>query len=199
MRGISIRAAVTGQAPQIISILEQCGLDASALNLFATTFHIAVTESLIVGCAGVERHGDTAIIGPVAVLADYRDRGIASSLVQAALMRARAGGCRQAVMLAMRFATYFSRHGFYLDAAPRATGRGTSVTGISMAGQSVRCLHEIRPDLRLTSRLTVTSATSRACYFVSGTRDGMGFGAWRFGLTAIHQRDRSDEVRHTHF
>ncbi|MGT2508781.1 GNAT family N-acetyltransferase [Cupriavidus basilensis] len=114
MRGISIRAAVTGQAPQIISILEQCGLDASALNLFATTFHIAVTESLIVGCAGVERHGDTAIIGPVAVLADYRDRGIASSLVQAALMRARAGGCRQAVMLAMRFATYFSRHGFTL-------------------------------------------------------------------------------------
>ncbi|MGT2428604.1 GNAT family N-acetyltransferase [Cupriavidus basilensis] len=133
-----------------------------ALNLFATTFHIAVTESLIVGCAGVERHGDTAIIGPVAVLADYRDRGIASSLVQAALMRARAGGCRQAVMLAMRFATYFSRHGFTL--MPRRALPAEVQTSQAyqwQANPSDVCT-EIRPDLRLTSRLTVTSDPRRA-------------------------------------
>jgi amino-acid N-acetyltransferase len=114
MRRISIRAAVSGQAPQIINILEQCGLDASAVDLFATTFHLAISETLIVGCAGMEQHGSTAIVGPVAVLADYRERGIASHLVQAALMRARASGCQQAVMLSMRFATYFCRHGFTL-------------------------------------------------------------------------------------
>ncbi|WP_318036380.1 GNAT family N-acetyltransferase [Cupriavidus pinatubonensis] len=114
MRDISIRVAATGEWELVAGLLEQTGLDASDVDLLGTTFHIAVAGNAIAGCAGTERHGDTAVVGPVAVLPEHRDRGIASHLVQAALMRARAGGCRRAVFLSSLCASYFSRHGFLL-------------------------------------------------------------------------------------
>lgn len=113
MRGISIRAAATGERKLIIGILERCGLEPSDVDPW-TTFHIAATGSAIVGCAGAERHGDTAVVGPVAVLHEFRERGVASHLVRAILMKARASGCCQAVSLSNRCISYFSRHGFLL-------------------------------------------------------------------------------------
>nr|WP_272939569.1 GNAT family N-acetyltransferase [Cupriavidus necator] len=79
---------------------------------------MAAGADMLLGCAGVERHGDTAVLGPVAVLPEFRGQGVASHLVRAILMRARAGGCRRAVFLWSRCASYFSRHGFLL--APRS-------------------------------------------------------------------------------
>lgn len=118
MRSISIRTAVTGEWRLIAGILEQCGLEASDVDPLGTTFHIATGGGVLVGCAGAERHGDTAIVGPVAVLSEFQGQGVASHLVRAILMRARASGCRQAVFLWNRCASYFSRHGFLL--APRS-------------------------------------------------------------------------------
>ncbi|WP_423748779.1 GNAT family N-acetyltransferase [Cupriavidus necator] len=112
MRDISIRAAVTGEWGFVVRLLEQTGLGAAEVDLVGTTFHIAVAEHVIAGCAGTKRHGGAAVFGPLAVLPEYRERGIGSHLVQAALMRARAGGCQQAVVLSMFCASFFSRHGF---------------------------------------------------------------------------------------
>jgi amino-acid N-acetyltransferase len=114
MRGISIRAAATGEWVPLADLLEQTGLDTSDVDLVRTTLHVAVAAKVIAGCAGAERHGNTAVVGPVAVLPDYREQGIASHLVQAALMRAQADGCRLAVVLSMSCANFFCRHGFSL-------------------------------------------------------------------------------------
>lgn len=114
MRGISIRATATGEWELVVGLLEQTGLDASDVDLVRTTLHIAVAAKVITGCAGAERHGDTAVVAPVAVLPEYREQGIASHLVQAALMRARADGCRLAVVLSTFCASFFCRHGFSL-------------------------------------------------------------------------------------
>lgn len=114
MRDISIRAAVTGEWGFVVRLLEQTGLDAAEVDLVGTTFHIALAEKVIAGCAGAEHHGHIAVVGPVAVLPEYRERGIASHLVQATLMRARAGGCRLAVILPTFCGSFFSRHGFLL-------------------------------------------------------------------------------------
>ncbi len=114
MRGISIRAAATGEWELVVGLLEQAGLGTSYGDLAGTTFHIAVAEQVIAGCAGSERHGDTAVVGPVAVLPEFREQGIASHLVQAALTRARADGCRLAVILSTFCASFFCRHGFLL-------------------------------------------------------------------------------------
>lgn len=114
MRSVSIRTAVTGEWRLITGILQQCGLETSDVDPFGTTFHMAAGGGMLIGCAGAERHGDTAVLGPVAVLPDFRGQGVASHLVRAVLMRALAGGCRQAVFLWNRCASYFSRHGFLL-------------------------------------------------------------------------------------
>jgi len=113
MRGISIRVAATGERALVVSLLEQTGLYVPDFDL-VESFHIAVAGNVVAGCAGSERHGDTAIVGPVAVLPEYREQGIASHLVQASLMRARAGGCRLAVVPSTFCASFFCRHGFLL-------------------------------------------------------------------------------------
>ena len=114
MRDISIRAAATGEWELVVGLLERTGLDAAVVDLVGATFHIALAEKVIAGCAGAKHHGHIAVVGPVAVLPEYRERGIASHLVQATLMRARAGGCRLAVILSTFCASFFSRHGFVL-------------------------------------------------------------------------------------
>jgi len=114
MRGISIRLTATGEWVLVADLLKQTGLDTSDVDLVRTPLHVAVAAKVIAGCAGAERHGDTAVVGPVAVLPDYRERGIASHLVQAALMRAQADGCRLAVVLPTFCAAFFCRHGFSL-------------------------------------------------------------------------------------
>lgn len=118
LRTISIRTAMTGEWRLLVGILEKCGLEASDVDPFGTTFHTAARADALLGCAGAERYGDTVIVGPVAVLPEFRGQGIALHLVRATLMRARAGGCRQAVYLWNSCASYFSRHGFLL--APRS-------------------------------------------------------------------------------
>ncbi|WP_238587457.1 GNAT family N-acetyltransferase [Cupriavidus sp. IDO] len=105
---------MTGEWRLLVGILETCGLDASDVDPFGTTFHIAAGGGLLLGCAGAERHGDAVIVGPVAVLPEFQGQGIASHLVRAILMRARASGCRQAVSLWNGCASYFGRHGFLL-------------------------------------------------------------------------------------
>lgn len=115
MRSISIRSAMTGEWELIFRILDQSGLTARDIDPFRTTFHVAVAHNMVVGCAGTERHGNVAVVWPVAVLPECRGRGIASRLVQSALMRARVSGCLQAVFLSRTCASYFSRHGFLLS------------------------------------------------------------------------------------
>ncbi|CAG9172617.1 GNAT family N-acetyltransferase [Cupriavidus pinatubonensis] len=114
MRSISIRTAMTGEWERIGDILHRTGLMATDVDPFETMFHVAESESMLVGCAGAERLGNTAIVGPVAVLPEFRDRGIASHLIRTTLMRARASGCRQAVYFSHHCAVFFSRHGFLL-------------------------------------------------------------------------------------
>ena len=50
----------------------------------------------------------------VAVLREWRDQGIASHLVNAVMMRARANGSRRAVLLTSTCPSYFARYGFTL-------------------------------------------------------------------------------------
>lgn len=113
-RDLRIRAAAPGERPAIATVLEQCGLAAEEVQLREERFHVALLDNRIVGCGAAERHGDCAVVCSVAVLPEYRDRGIGSHLIAAVLMRARADGCRTAVLLTSRCPSYFARYGFSL-------------------------------------------------------------------------------------
>jgi amino-acid N-acetyltransferase len=115
-RDLRIRAAAAGEWPDIARVLQQCGLPIEEVEPAVNQFHVAILDGQLVGCGGGERYGDTVVVTSVAVLPEFRDRGIASHLVWAVLTRARANGCRRAVLLSATCPSYFARYGFSLCA-----------------------------------------------------------------------------------
>lgn len=118
-RDLRLRVAQPDDWPAIAEVLETCGLASDDLDPSLALFHIALLDGAIVGCAAAEGYGETIVVRSVAVLPPYRDRGIASHMVSAVLMRARANGCTRAVLLSATCPSYFSRYGFSLISADR--------------------------------------------------------------------------------
>ncbi|WP_354685666.1 GNAT family N-acetyltransferase [Cupriavidus necator] len=119
MKDLRIRAAMPSDAPAVGAVLERCGLPTDDVFRVLEHFHVAILESQIVGCAAGEPFGQTVVIRSVAVLPEHRDRGVATHVVRAALMRARANGARRAVLLASSCPSYFARYGFTLVPAAK--------------------------------------------------------------------------------
>jgi predicted GNAT family N-acyltransferase len=93
---------------------ERDGLDASAEHLLAVA-----GEGRVVGTLRLLRVGTVAKIGRVAVEADWRGRGIASRMLEAALALARTRGCREARLASQLTATgLYARAGFVVDSEP---------------------------------------------------------------------------------
>lgn len=75
-------------------------------------FVVREDDGRVVGVAGLEVHGEDALLRSVAVDADYRGQGIARELVGAALERARVLRLRAVYLLTTGAEDYFVRHGF---------------------------------------------------------------------------------------
>lgn len=77
-------------------------------------YHVAELGGQMVGCAYGEQYGRTFAIHTVAVLSEFRGRRLATYIVSALLMRARASGCVSATVLTNEHPGFFARHGFTL-------------------------------------------------------------------------------------
>lgn len=119
MKDLRIRVAVPTDAAAVGEVLERCGLPVDGVPRLLEHFHVAILGAQIIGCAAGERCGDTVVIRSVAVLPEHRDQGVATHVVRAALMRARANGARRAVLLASSCPSYFARYGFTLVPAAK--------------------------------------------------------------------------------
>jgi amino-acid N-acetyltransferase len=75
-------------------------------------FVVREDDGRVVGVAGLEVHGEDGLLRSVAVDADYRRQGLAASLVEAALERARILNLRAVYLLTTTAHDYFARHGF---------------------------------------------------------------------------------------
>ena len=67
---------------------------------------------VLIGCAGVERYGEAALLRSVVVAPAARSQGLGDRLVREVLRRAAATGCHQAVLLTTTADQYFPRFGF---------------------------------------------------------------------------------------
>jgi amino-acid N-acetyltransferase len=75
-------------------------------------FVVREDDGRVVGVAGLEVHGEDGLLRSVAVDADYRGQGLASSLVEAALERAKRVNLRAVYLLTTTAREYFARRGF---------------------------------------------------------------------------------------
>ena len=75
-------------------------------------FVVREDDGRVVGVAGLEVHGEDGLLRSVAVDPDYRGQGLAASLVEAALQRAKRLRLRSVYLLTTTARDYFARRGF---------------------------------------------------------------------------------------
>lgn len=107
-----VRAATLEDRGGIERLLTARNLPTAGVPEHLDRFVVAVRASVLLGCAGVEQHGEVGLLRSVAVMEDAGGRGLGRVLVRAALERARAHGVRELYLLTTTAAGYFPRFGF---------------------------------------------------------------------------------------
>ncbi len=115
----SVRAATAEDWPAIERLLGARDLPTAGARAHLGTFVVAAEGPVVVGCAGIERHGDVGLLRSVAVAERLAEKGLGAAVVTALLERARGLGLRALYLLTTTAAGYFPRFGF--ETIPRAS------------------------------------------------------------------------------
>ena len=109
---IAYRPARREDGSAIRELLQSCKLPLAGAKDHLDTFLVATVDGRIVGCAGIERRGDAALLRSVAVDAAHRGQGVGVALTRRAMALARERGVRQLVLLTTTAEDFFPRFGF---------------------------------------------------------------------------------------
>ena len=106
-----IRPALAEDYPLIHALLFADGLPTDGVVPGFGTFWVAVQEKLI-GVAGYEQYGKSALLRSLAVAGAHRKSGIADALVKRLLQELKLASVHDVYLLTETAARYFSRRGF---------------------------------------------------------------------------------------
>ncbi len=112
LRDVTIEAARANNAPAIEVLLARVCLPAVGVHENVGTFLVAREGGRIVGCAGFETYGRTALLRSLAVEPGARGRGLGGRLAREILERARRSGAAEAVLLTASVQKMVSALGF---------------------------------------------------------------------------------------
>lgn len=104
-----------GEEAEVIGLIENAGLTVKDLNTEKLVhFIVARVGDAIVGTVGLEPVGDGALLRSLTVLEGYRNRTVATRLVEAIEKYARAHGVGAVYLLTLGAAGFFTKQGFHL-------------------------------------------------------------------------------------
>lgn len=109
---LSLRAATPDDWDATAAHLEVAGLPLAGARDHLMNFTVAFSAEQLVGTAGLEVYGNTALLRSVSVSSAFQNTGLGSRLVQETLERARQLEVREIVLLTETAADYFPRFGF---------------------------------------------------------------------------------------
>jgi len=109
---VAARAAKLGDLPSIRSLLTSLELTVAGVGQHLEHFLVVEDAGKIVGCAGLETYGFHAFLRSVAVRPEYRERGLATSLVTRLIDQARQERLYAVYLLTTAAEAYFRRLGF---------------------------------------------------------------------------------------
>ena len=109
---ISYRLATAGDRETIHALLDAERLPSSDLAASGVVLIAAETRDRVVGCVGVEAHGDAGIIRSLAVAPEFRGQGIARTLVSHAEALALKGGAQCLYLLTEGAADFWNKIGY---------------------------------------------------------------------------------------
>jgi len=106
-----IRRAEPGDLPEVLALLAEAQLPTEGVAEHLHSFFVIDEGGRIVASAGVERHGDAALLRSLAVAADARGAGLGAAVLRRALQEAsdHAAGL---YALTTTAESYLSRFGF---------------------------------------------------------------------------------------
>jgi amino-acid N-acetyltransferase len=109
---IEIRGARQEELPDILALLDECGLPREGLAPHLSTTLVARDGNQIVGSSALEMYEEFALLRSVAVKPSFRGRGLARRLTRAALDLARYHQVTAVYLLTETAGTFFPRLGF---------------------------------------------------------------------------------------
>jgi amino-acid N-acetyltransferase len=108
----NIRHATPHDWPSLATLLATADLPLAGAEAHLSDFFLAIRDDVLIGSAGLEWYGDTALLRSVAVTALERGHGLGQELVQQVLAYAASLGVCQVVRLPTTAADFFLRFGF---------------------------------------------------------------------------------------
>lgn len=98
--------------PRIRALLGAANLPLAGAEDHLADYIVAESAGELVACAGLEIHGDAALLRSCAVDERFRQRGLGCELVKRVTTLATSRGIRELFLLTTTAETYFSRRGF---------------------------------------------------------------------------------------
>jgi N-acetylglutamate synthase-like GNAT family acetyltransferase/protein-tyrosine-phosphatase len=127
----SVRPARKEDLAAVRQFLGEAGLPDAGVEEWLPQFIVAEHQGRIVGVAGLELYGPSALLRSVAVRAEYRGGGLGRALVDRLLIGARERGTRDVYLLTTTAESWFPRLGFApitRDEVPEAVRRSVEFT-----------------------------------------------------------------------
>ena len=123
MSSWTIRQATPHDWQSLATLLMAADLPLDGAKSHLSDFFLAFRDDDLIGSAGLERHGDTALLRSVAVTAPERGQGLGQALVQQVLAYAASLKVRQVVLLTTTAVDFFLRLGFQPISRARFPGQ----------------------------------------------------------------------------
>ena len=111
-RCVDLRRAAAADRAAVERLLEEQSLPRAGVAHWLEHFWLAEHEGSVVGAAGVEIYGASALLRSVAVHPGWRGSGLGRLLTEHALDEARVSGARDVYLLTTTAEQYFPRLGF---------------------------------------------------------------------------------------
>jgi amino-acid N-acetyltransferase len=109
---MTFATATQADLENVLGLLESAQLPKAGVAENIHNFILALEQDRLVGCAGLEIHGDAGLLRSVAVTKDYQRQGLGSKLTESILDLAEHHRLLSASLLTETAKDYFSRFGF---------------------------------------------------------------------------------------
>ena len=145
-----LRLARAEDVGAITRLITSETLPAVEVTEWLSSFWVLEDAGTLVGCAGIERYGDAAVLRSVVVAATLRGSGEGARMTERALAFARDDGARRCYLFTMTAPEFFSRFGFRrcrLDDFEPAARESWQWRGVSGNEELAKVLIPMRADL----------------------------------------------------
>jgi amino-acid N-acetyltransferase len=116
-QGSDISGATPSDLGDVLALLTAVDLPHDGVREHLSSFLVMRdAEGHLIGCAGMERHGDVGLLRSVAVTPGLQKSGAGSRLLAATLERAKDVGVKEVVLLTTTARDFFARRFGFVDA-----------------------------------------------------------------------------------